>query len=238
MPDKDTEQMHKGADGKWTAERLALHSSIIEQDLKGKKTSDSPRVFMTGGGSAAGKSALKEGKDDMVLSDADEMKAKLPEYLEAREAGAPWAASHAHNESSHLSKKLIAVALDRGHDVLYDSTGDSSFENLSGKVQRMREAGAKRVDAEYALVPTKVALERNQERFEKTGRLVPPEYVREVHRSVREVVAKAAAQGTFDSLKVWDTSRRPNTLIAEFGRGKRPVIERPDLWAKYTGGGE
>lgn len=247
QPELDTEHMHKGADGKWSAERQALHDSVMDGAMAGVPTTKQPVVRMTGGGPASGKGGLiKNGHvktDDAVLSDPDEMKKKLPEYQKAVEEGHLWAASHVHEESSYMSKRLIGEAVAAGHNVVYDSTGDSAYRGdsanpgLADKVEAMRAAGAARIEADYATIPTDMALERNAERAARTGRMPPADYVVSQHAKVSRVVEQASKEGLFDRLTLWDTTSREVRKIATFERGKPPEIYDQKGWDDFLAKG-
>jgi predicted ABC-type ATPase len=222
------------SDGKggyqFTAERQALHDQIIANALKDVPKSDNPTLHMLGGGPASGKSTmLGSGKVDVpqgtaaVQVNADDVKEQLPEYAAMVAAGDPRAAMYAHEESSYLAKEIQAQAYAGGHDIVLDGTGNSSVESLQGKIDAARANGYQ-VVANYATVPTNVAVERANARAEKTGRVVPESVVREIHASVSSVFPQAA--GSFDKVNLWDNTGRTPVLLATGGGGSLTVMDQ------------
>ena len=87
--------------------------------------------------------------ENSAAVDPDEIKGQLPEYQAMVEAGDDMAAGFAHEESSTVSKQMIAQATANGFDAIMDGTGDSGIDKLRNKVQGYR-ANGHRVIANYA----------------------------------------------------------------------------------------
>ena len=69
------------------------------------------------------------------------------------------------------------------------------------------------VRAKYATAEIATALERNYQRFLKTKRLVPPKYVRNVHRDVSRVVPEAIRAGVFDDFELYDMNKTGEAIL-------------------------
>ena len=145
---KTTEDLYKIGDV-WSPQRTAVHDSYIAKVTKGVPVSEVPTVYMTGGGPASGKTVglLKNplagipGSNKAVHSDPDGAKESIPEYVSNRSLGDKSIAARVHEESSYMSQQAIKSGLESGHDVVYDSTGDSGIEKLSAKVKKIRVVG-------------------------------------------------------------------------------------------------
>lgn len=215
----------KDENGKYTPERQALHAEIINKFLEGKVPPEGrPSVTFLGGGPAAGKSSVENSGEagipdtkgpDAVLMNPDEIKGMLPEYDQLLQAGDKGAAAFTHQESSDISKQLLAEAVGRGMNVVVDGTGNTSVQSMMGKIEAA-QTGDHEIHAVYVTVPTEVAQERAAIRGEETGRVVPPEVIDRIHASVSQMVPEIAP--VFDSFRLYDTNGRqgdPPVLIAQ-----------------------
>jgi predicted ABC-type ATPase len=222
-------------DGKFTAERQALHDEIVDKILDGAKAPESgkPTALVLGGGSASGKStALEGGVFDVPANsatiDADAIKGMLPEYQDMTASKDPNAAMYSHEESSYLAARATAAAYDRGVNLVLDGTGDTSVEKITGKIDEARANGYI-VNGAYVTVPTETAVERSNARGERTGRVVPEAVIRDIHASVSEIFPKIT--GKFDSVKLVDTSDG-NRVVGEGSGGKWSVTDQA-LWEQF-----
>jgi len=199
---------------KWTPERQELHRRIIEDVIaeNNPKAQKNPIFFMTGGGSASGKSIMLKKSPlpkGTVIIDADEIKKRLPEFNAMKAKGgkiAENAANYVHEESSWISKLIQRESAQRRYHTMLDGTGDGSVESLTKKIKLMTDRGMT-VRAKYATAEIATALERNYQRYIKTGRRVLPEYVRNVHRKVSEIVPEAIRKGVFDDFELYDMNK-------------------------------
>ncbi len=236
-----TESLSRYTDkqGNLTVERKALHSRIVDRSLAGTTAQAKPVAHMTGGGPASGKSVLfREGKvtlpDDIVTIDSDEIKKSLPEFNELVDAGDSTAAAFAHEESSVLSKRVMREASEGKRNLFLDGTGDSSFSKLKKKTRNMRRGGH-RVVANYVTVDTEVAVARNIARAERTGRMVPNEFVRQTHRNISEILPAALEEGLFDEVTLWDTNTPGQTIKVMSQIDGVLIIHDQELWDRFLG---
>jgi predicted ABC-type ATPase len=234
----DTRSCYQTLPGVYTTERNELHNSIINSAIAQAQPVDKPTVFMMGGGTASGKSTLRSGlgiTNNHVRIDPDEIKGILPEYVSGVASNNKVAAVFVHEESSDISRKVIQEAASGKYNTLLDVAGDGTIDNLTAKVASMRVGGA-RVVANYATVPTDVAIERSNARAEKTGRYVPPEVIRELHKGVSQVFPIALERELFDEANLWDTSGSAPVLVLSRKEGKT-VIHNKDLWEAFLAKG-
>lgn len=241
---KTTEDLFK-KDGVWTTERTALHAAYAAGIANGLSKSTAPTVYMTGGGPASGKSEAllnnpKTGIPDKTKAahaDPDGAKGWIPEYSTFKNSDTS-AAARVHEESSFMSQEAIKAGLAAGHDVVYDSTGDSGIEKLAAKVQKIRDQGAKRVVAHYVGVDVEEAIRRSDDRAEKTGRYVPHDYLRQVHRDVTATVLAAIERGVYDTLDLWDNSGSEPTHVASYDKTNGLKLHDEAGWETFKKRGQ
>lgn len=226
-------------DGKgpgWVPERAKLHDEYINEITKGVPKADgAPTVSMTGGGPASGKSegllnnegtGLPAMRGQAVHIDADQAKEKLPEYVAGVKAKNKTAASYTHEESSYMTKAALSTALANGQNVVFDSVADGGVESLAAKVAKMRAAGAKVINADYATVPLAEAYRRSDARALDKGRFVPHAVIAAGHVGVSQTVSGAIDRNLFDRLRIWDTSGDTPRIIAAMEGGKLVVSDQ------------
>ena len=221
-------------DGTFTPERQALHDSIVANALAGTSSVDEPHMVMMGGGPASGKSemtksGLVELPDNAVHNDPDSIKSQLPEAQSMQEAGDKSWAGVTHEESSYLSARITAAAFETNRNMVLDSTGDSSLDKLSAKIDAAREAGYK-VDANYITVHPDTGVERAMARAQTTGRLVDENIVRGTYASISSVFPQAAEK--FDSVNLFD-----NNATAGHEGGQPRISQGIQLIASKEPGG-
>jgi len=226
---------------RWTPERQELHRQIIEDVIaeNNPKAQKNPIFFMTGGGSASGKSIMLKKSPlpkGTVVIDADEIKKRLPEFNSMKAKGgkiAENAANYVHEESSWISKLIQRESAQRRYHTMLDGTGDGSVASLTKKIKTMTDRGMT-VRAKYATAEIATALERNYQRYIKTGRRVLPEYVRNVHRKVSEIVPEAIKNGIFDDFELYDMNKAGEAiLVATFTKKDGLKILDNNLYGNF-----
>jgi hypothetical protein len=230
-------------DGRWDPERVTIHDRYVREGMEGAQTTDSPVVYMTGGGAAAGKTSglLKNPGtgipgEGMVRVNADDAKKALPEFANVDPENAAFLV---HDESSHMSKRLLFESLGNGHSVVYDAVGDSGIDNLAAKVQEMRDSGAAAVYADYATVSLATALARAAKRAADPnspdfGRVVKPSIIRAQYHDIPVTVTAAIERDVFDRLRVWSTESRPPVLLATYERGTGLKVHDQAGWDAFA----
>ena len=232
----DTLNQYSDGEGNYTPERTKLHEKITDGFIKGKQKQTQPIFHMMGGGPASGKSVLmKQGKANVppssVFIDPDEIKKELPEYQKMVKKKDMTASSFVHEEASLLSKDILNLSGEERFNTVLDGTGDSSFEKLSGKVNKMKSKGMY-VTADYVTVDIDTALQRNLDRFKKTGRAVPIRYVVDNHKSISEILPQAIDEGLFDELTLWDTNGATAVKVVQFKDGVLEILEK-EMWQTF-----
>jgi predicted ABC-type ATPase len=230
----DSEVMHTMPDGSLSPERAALHKRIVNGTLAGTEPSASPVAMFLGGGPASGKSSLlgvHPAKGPIV--NPDDVKGELPEFRQMIEAGQEHkAAAFVHEESSALSKTIVARAQSEHLNFTLDGTGDSSYAKMHAKTSAARAAGH-RVDAVYVTIPADLAVERAKIRAKETGRVVPETTIRETHASVSGVWRKSIENGDFDTAELWDNTGKVPVLIASKNDGGTLSVHWPEMYQEF-----
>jgi predicted ABC-type ATPase len=236
-----TEDAYTQIDGEYWELRRQLHRDIAA-DIIGDVPVAEPGeqvVHFMGGGPASGKGTAIRQKlidfdpDTMVVVDADEIKGHLPEYKVLSKESNTKAAAYVHEESSMLSKEIMAESVQSGRDTMLDGTGDSSIEKLRGKVSSARaNSSGERVIADYVTVDTEEAVRRAAARGRRTGRYVPEQVVRDTHSSISRIFPDILDENIFDDIKLWDTNFDPPQLILRKKDGLLEIYDE-DAYAKF-----
>jgi predicted ABC-type ATPase len=209
---RDTLEQYRNKDGTWTAERQVLHNEIMDKFFQDATPVDDPTSYVLGGGSAAGKSTLVEKHyadlpDNMVLANADDIKAMLPEY------GGGANAAFVHEESSYLSKKIAYKGASESYNMIMDGTGDGEITDLKKKVASMKPLGQPVIGI-YVTVDVGTAVKRSMARAKATGRYVPESFIHYSHRMVAKIYPAIISSDLYDNVNLYDTSGAAPKLIA------------------------
>ena len=222
--------------GVYTGSRADLHRRTMALMFQGvKKQPPGKRValFMAGGGAAGKSSLLRDGDVDTpeaaTLINADLWKLSLPDEELLRDKGndeetRKKAAGKVHEESSTLAKRHMALAQARGTNFIMDGTGDGAPGKFAKQLSEARAAGFD-VKLAYATTYVSDALERNEPRFEKTGRYVDPGIISSAHVSAAKGFQTDVLPNDYD-FEIWDTGSKPPVLLASREGGKGPEAVR------------
>lgn len=245
-------------------ERRAVWDAIIDKGMEGVPQGRNPNgseVFVKAGGGGAGKSSTPqiEGVDipttgetikvdgekretpkNAVMSNADDIKEKLPEWKQAEQDKANTMkktpqgkdlpsgplmdrrASMVHEESSQIAGLQVTWAIRDGKDLVIDGTMDNGLEKALGKLASYRAGGAAEVHMIAYSCDTDEAETRSYVRAKETGRVVPSESLRKAHVKVSENFPEYLERGKLSSATVIDTNRnddgtkRPAQKIFEY----------------------
>jgi len=135
------------------------------------------------------------------------------------------AASLVHEESSKITKDVINNAANLKMDAVIDTVGDGSFEKVAEKAQQQRDAG-KRVVAHYVTTDVQTSLDRAAARGEKTGRNVPTDYIKDMHKEVSSIFPKLASNNTFNELHLYDNNGSTPRLIYSKKDGVETILNK------------
>lgn len=223
--DFDTQKLYTDPkSGEYTKERQEFHKDTIKKYINenGGSTKLGTSYFL-GGAPATGKSSILNSGDvvlpkGILVIDSDHLKQKfIPEYDKMVKDGVVKSASKVHEESSMLSKQIVATCAKNGYDIVNDGVGDGSYESVEKKVLEQRQAG-KRVVANYVTTSVNTSLQREKLRAEKSGRKVPETYVRNMHSEISKLVPKMAEKKLFDELKLYDNNgSSPKLIFSQIG---------------------
>lgn len=172
-----TDHIHKQADGTYTPARQQLHQAIVSSMLNPKAQAEpgtKPHVVILMGCPGAGKTTTlapiaKEYGVEFTTVNADDVKAKLPEYNGSN-------AGLVHEESSDIAEgQLFPQAMQARHHLVMDITG-ANGKKVKAMVEQFHDHGYE-ISIAYAHLPAWKAATRVVDRFRKAGRFVPPTYV-------------------------------------------------------------
>lgn len=236
-----------------TPERQAVHERIAAALVYGDADNPrelpkpaSPTFHVIGGGPASGKSFLAHAgfaelpdRSQAAHIDVDEGRLMLPEYWDLlRDQGGDGEAAQTvggitHDESSHISRVAVDMAIKGGHDIVMDSTGDGGPENFMQRLSLARAAGM-RVVAHYTTLSIPEALKRQKKRAEETGRGVNEAQVIDTHVDVSRAVLFALREGLFDEFTLTDNEDTDTpVVIAEYRAGVL-TIHNVELWDAFV----
>jgi predicted ABC-type ATPase len=239
MPSRieDTLGGHADTQARWSAlidgariyrrDRGELHEAWLAEELTGRSVgrAERPTTIVMAGGPASGKSTLLRMLDLPVPHtqiDPDRFKQRIPEYVDLVAHGEPRAAEIAHEETSDLAGELLRRAMLARHHLVIDQVGDGPPGRFVAKLRALVASG-RRVEVVYADVPTNLAWRRASARFRSTGRLVPENTLRSLHREVARRYREVLDAPDLDVVRLYDCATEKPRLIAERRRGSAPV---------------
>lgn len=174
-----------------------LIQSIVTQFLPRTWTpSPHPRLYLTAGPIAAGKSGAIEAMirqrfipEQTLLVDPDAIKMKIPEFQRLKSLNDPKAGDTVHRLSMYIADRITEEALHLGFNTVYMT----SLRYTPGAINMVQWIRRWYPDYQIQIVsvrsPFRFLNDRNVARFQRSGRLVPIEIIeastREVDRSVR-----------------------------------------------------
>jgi len=157
-----------------------------------------PIVYIMGGGGGAGKGTLRKQLQDAgeiptvfqgaVVVDPDEIKMSLKRYKAIADKNDYRASSVVHEDGSEMSKYMMDHARNGKYDVVYDATM-SNFEKGLKKIQEFKKAGYD-IHMFNVIADPEDAVARAQHRYERTGRYLDPDILREAHKNFSQIVKK------------------------------------------------
>ena len=162
--------------GKYYPERQKLHQKIMDSFKKDLICiqNNEPIAILMGGSPASGKSTFLRKyapyllKEEILKVDADEIRAKLPEYK-------GWNATSTHQETKDIVNTLLSdrtIGIPCKYDVIYDGTMNSA-KSYYPLIALLKSLGYKIFIVYIDKVEEEVVKKRALERYKKSGRFVP-----------------------------------------------------------------
>jgi predicted ABC-type ATPase len=239
-PGQTTEDKFRNPETKmWDPDRAKMHEQIISEMIAGKTPSvdRGPVAHVLGGGTASGKTTASRkiiGNDPNVLRvDPDELKTKIPEYEQLKKDDPKKAAFRVHEESSYLTKALMAEAISRGLDLTYDST--TSGKGAMAMINTMLNHGYQ-VHTMFVDVPLEVAKQRADLRARESndpmnrGRFIPAIIIEESHNRAAENFFKLRENPELSSVRLFDnTGASPRLILSRSGSDPEVVHDQDRL---------
>lgn len=161
---------------KYYPERQKLHEKIMDsfkEDLICIQNNE-PIAILMGGSPASGKSTFLRKyapyllKEEILKVDADEIRAKLPEYK-------GWNATQTHQETKDIVNTLLSdrtIGIPCKYDIIYDGTMNST-KSYYPLIALLKKLGYKIFIVYIDKVDEAVVKKRALERYKKSGRFVP-----------------------------------------------------------------
>jgi predicted kinase len=200
----------------WTAERNQIHGKIIAEIYR--RAADVPcdrQAIMAGGLTGAGKSTVLEHRAGIdrakyLTINPDDFKEILADrgLVPSVPGLSPMEASAlAHRESSYLARRLALRAMADGKNIIWDITM-SSTDTTSRRIDELRNAEYKQIDAIFVDIPLEVSVARAEQRHRRGhdqylagqglgGRCVPAD----VSRSQADTEYGSVNRRAFEALK-------------------------------------
>ena len=213
-----TKAMFVDENGDYLPSRLALHKKIIDEVKKNitciEKTN--PIAILMGGSPASGKSTFVKKYRPYLMDnsiykiDADDIRAKLPEYK-------GFNATQTHLETKDIVNTLLsdrAVGVPCEFDLIYDGTMNSikSYEPL---INLLKDKGYTVFIVYIDNVPYETVVTRNLNRYRKSGRFVPIEVIDDFYE--KGTAAFEKLKGEVDGYVVVDGSSHDYNIIEQGG---------------------
>jgi len=162
--------------GQYFPERQKLHQKIIDSFKKELICiqNDEPIAILMGGSPASGKSTFLKKyasyllKEEILKVDADEIRAKLPEYE-------GWNATSTHLETKDIVDTLLSnrtIGIPCKYDIIYDGTMNSTKSYLP-LITLLKGLGYQIFIVYIDNVDENIIKNRALERYKKSGRFVP-----------------------------------------------------------------
>jgi predicted ABC-type ATPase len=202
----------------YNPERKKLHREIIYEFKKDLICVDStqPIAILMGGSPASGKSTFLKKyapyllKTEILKIDADEIRAKLPEYK-------GYNASQTHLETKDIVNTLLSdrnIGIPCLFDVIYDGTMNNTKSYLP-LINLLKSLGYKVFIVYIDKVPKDVVIKRSIERYKRSGRFVPLSVIDDFFEKGTEALERL--KGSVDGYMVIDGSDTNYKVIERGG---------------------
>ena len=214
-----TKSMHFDYEtNQYTQERRRLHKDIIyniKKDVICIENND-PIAILMGGSPASGKSTFLKKYSPYLLNeeilriDADDIRAKLPEYR-------GYNATQTHLETKDIVNTLLSdrnIGLPCNFDVIYDGTMNNT-KSYMPLINLLKDLGYKVFIVYIDKVPKDVIVKRALERYKKSGRFVPLEVIDDFFE--KGTSAMEQLKFMVDGYMIVDGSNKDYKIISQGG---------------------
>jgi hypothetical protein len=205
--------------GEYTPEALAEHQQkLADKGIGSKATTSTPKVTLMGGGAASGKGSIakalaKENPNAVYINPDDLMDSER--YQTLLKSDPLGAAARAHDEGSDIARKAVTQGIAGGHDLTIDRvSGDPA--KAKALMDEAKASGYK-TQARFADRDTGEALKGMVDRFEKTGRWVPPDVLAKGHTGAAATFHKLLPDMDEASLETGVIGKREHELAFDNG---------------------
>jgi len=228
--------------GAFAKRRATYHESIVRSFLHGKTVpvGRKPTIWILGGGTASGKTTLKRvilsGNPNVVNVDPDEVKLSIPEYKKLKETDPMNATKRVHDESSLVTKTLLAEAGGKGLDIVYDSTTSGAVGKNIASVFRDRGYD---VRVMFVDIPLAQAQERADLRARVStdpvnyGRFVPSDIIAESHIGAAANFMDLKDVPGLTSKHFYDNQGKEPRLVYERSDNGEEKVHDEARWKQY-----
>lgn len=213
-----TKDLNVNEAGEYTEQRKAMHDKIIN-DFKAGLTciaQEDPIAILTGGSPASGKSTFLRKYAPYLLGsglvhvDADEIRAKLPEYK-------GWNASATHLETKDIVNRILSdeeVGIPCNYDLIYDGTMNNT-KNYLPLIGLLKRLGYRIFIVYMDNIPYNVVKQRMLERYKKSGRFVPIDVIDDFYSKGKQALFELKSK--VDGYIVVDGSSQDYTILESGG---------------------
>lgn len=176
---------------------------VIGPPAAGKSTIANPLVQSTG--------SILIDSDIVKMGDAKTGFQGIPEYGTGDGAGA------VHDESSFIADNVLDLAVENGDNIVYPKVGGKA-DNIRALAADLRTHG---YTTHLILneLPIEKAMERNNNRYRETGRLVNPKYLMNIGNKPIRTFLELQQEGAFDNYERYSND-------VERGFAPVPILER------------
>lgn len=225
----------------WAKRRLGLHESIIKETIKDGISCSEPIAVFMGGGSASGKSIIRDEiiipwlDQTIITIDSDIIKNSLPEYILYSNIDSIRAANLVHNESKEIALRILDLCLDSNYSLVYDSTMAAPPQFFIELINKCRNKNYRLLVAGVC-TPVEVALKREETRYQRTNRKVEKDALIFTHEEFPKTFFKI--KDLFDDLFIFDNSLEPKPVAERHGIGQTLEIYDNILYTRFKERGE
>ena len=213
-----TKELNTDNKGNYTKKRHDLHLDIINKFKKDLVCieNDEPIAILMGGSPASGKSTFLRKYRPFLLNsellkiDADEIRAKLPEYK-------GFNATQTHSETKDIVNTLISdktIGIPCDFDIIYDGTMNS-LKSYIPLIKLLKSRNYKIFIVYIDNVEYDIVLNRMLSRYQKSGRFVPVEVIDDFFTKGKE--ALNTLKKDVDGYLIVDGSTNDYNILEEGG---------------------